>query len=186
MKLGYARVSTDEQHLDLQLEALSDCDLTFTEKQSGAIRDRPVLTEVIELLSEGDTLVVWRLDRLGRSLSHLIELVENFKAEKISLVSITENIDTTTPTGELIFHIFGAMAQFERQLTQQRCTAGIAAAKNRGVHCGRPLTPSGKIQAIAQLVSTGEAVAEACRKVGVDKSTYYRHKKRQSIATAVA
>jgi DNA invertase Pin-like site-specific DNA recombinase len=178
MKIGYARISSEEQNLDLQLEALKDCDLIFEEIESGAVRSRPILSQALDKLSSGDTLVVWRLDRLGRSLSHLIELVESLKERSISFQSLNENIDTTSAAGELIFHIFGAIAQFERQLIRQRCQAGLKAAKSRGVHCGRPRTARGKLQAISQLIQTGESVAEACRKVGVDKSTYYRHKKR--------
>lgn len=187
MKIGYARISTGEQHLNLQLDALNECcDVVFHEIESGAVCERPTLNEALDQLSSEDTLIVWRLDRLGRSLKHLIELIESLKLRGISFKSLTENIDTTTASGELTFHIFGAIAQFERQLMKQRCKAGMKAAKSRGVHCGRPTVGLGKLQAITQLVSGGESVAEACRKVGIDKSTYYRHKKRQALATSVA
>ncbi|MEB3282370.1 MAG: recombinase family protein [Lyngbya sp.] len=186
MKIGYARISTGEQNLNLQLDSLRDCDLVFQEIESGAVCERPILKKAIAKISPGDVLVVWRLDRLGRSLKHLVELVELLKLKGIAFKSLSENIDTTNATGELVFHFFAALAQFERSLIKERCQAGLQAAKSRGVHCGRPQTPAGKLQAIAKLVQTGESVASACRQVGVDKSTYYRNKKRQGSATLVA
>lgn len=185
MKIGYARVSTDDQSLGLQLDALlaAGCDKIFQETVSGAKCDRQILTECLAALSPGDILVVWRLDRLGRSLKHLIDLVEQLKDRGVGFTSLTESIDTTSPTGELIFHIFAALAQFERQLIRQRCSAGMQAAMARGQHCGRPQTAAFKIQAVDQLLTAGDSVASACLKVGINKSTYYRLKKRLPFAT---
>lgn len=186
MKIGYARVSSEDQNLGLQFDALTaaGCDRIFEEKESGAKCDREILAECLAALSPGDILVVWRLDRLGRSLKHLIDTVEKLKTRNIGFNSLTESIDTTSPTGELIFHIFAALAQFERQLIRQRCSAGMKAAMARGQHCGRPQTATFKIQAVEQLIMAGDSVAIACLKVGINKSTYYRLKKRLPFATA--
>nr|MDP9473904.1 recombinase family protein [Chloroflexota bacterium] len=128
MDIGYARVSTGEQTLDLQLDALTKagCGKVFTETASGAKADRPVLEEVLAYVRSGDTLVVWRLDRLGRSLPHLIETVAALRERGIGFKSLTEQIDTTTPGGKLIFHVFGALAEFERDLIRERTHAGLA------------------------------------------------------------
>ncbi|MBA2598978.1 MAG: recombinase family protein, partial [Chloroflexia bacterium] len=140
MDIGYARVSTGEQTLDLQLDALTKagCGKVYRETASGAKADRPVLEEVLGYLRNGDTLVVWRLDRLGRSLKHLIEVVAALAARGIGFKSLTEQIDTTTPGGKLIFHVFGALAEFERDLIRERTQAGLAAARARGRLGGRP------------------------------------------------
>jgi len=140
MKIGYARVSTDDQNLDLQLEALraAGCVKVFTDHGvSGSTFSRPGLDEVLDVLKAGDTLVVWRLDRLGRSIKKLIELVETLGKRKIQFVSITECIDTTSAGGTLLFHIMAALAQFERSLIGERTRAGMRAAKARGQHVGR-------------------------------------------------
>src|ERR687894_1039466 len=146
MDIGYARVSTGEQTLDLQLDALqaAGCGKVYTETASGAKADRPVLDEVLSYLRGGDTLVVWRLDRLGRSLQHLIEVVAQLAVRGIGFKSLTEQIDTTTPGGKLVFHVFGALAEFERDLTRERTHAGLAAARARGRQGGRPsvMTPA--------------------------------------------
>lgn len=183
MKVGYARISTDDQKLHLQLDALTvaGCEKIFEETQSGANRERPVLRECLFNLKEGDSLVVWRLDRLGRSLPHLLEIVEDLKFRKIKFTSLSESIDTSTAMGELIFHIFAALAQFERQNTRERSLAGIRAAQDRGVHCGRARTAEYKIEAVDQLViNSGESVASACLKVGISRATYYRLKQEKS------
>ncbi|QCP51601.1 recombinase family protein [Trinickia violacea] len=140
MRIGYARVSTDDQNLDLQLAALkaAGCDHVFTDQGiSGAKFCRPGLERAMAALSQGDTLVVWRLDRLGRSLSKLIELVDDLGAKCIQFASLTESIDTTSPGGTLLFHIMAALAQFERSLIGERTRAGMLAAKARGQHVGR-------------------------------------------------
>src|SRR5687767_7427728 len=140
MQLGYARVSTDEQTLDLQRDALTaaGCTRLFTDTASGAKAERPGLTEALDHLRAGDTLVVWRLDRLGRSLGHLIETIRGLEQRGIGFKSLTESIDTTTSGGTLIFHIFGALAEFERELIRERTHAGLAAARARGRRGGRP------------------------------------------------
>src|SRR4051812_34276607 len=142
MDIGYARVSTGEQTLDLQLDALttSGCGKVYQETASGAKADRPVLEDVLSYLRGGDTLVVWRLDRLGRSLQHLIEVVAVLAERGIGFKSITEQIDTTTPGGKLIFPVFGALAEFERDLIRERTQAGLQAARARGRKGGRPRT----------------------------------------------
>lgn len=138
--IGYARVSTTEQNLDLQVDALNaaGCKKVYKDMMSGAKADRPGLEDALDYLREGDTLVVWRLDRLGRSLQHLIETVNKLESRNIGFKSLTEQIDTTTPSGKLIFHIFGALAEFERNLIRERTTAGLKAAKARGRLGGRP------------------------------------------------
>ena len=134
MEIGYARVSTGEQTLDLQMDALrsAGCGKIFQETASGAKADRPVLAEVLSYLRAGDTLVVWRLDRLGRSLQHLIAVIAQSAERGIGFKSVTEQIDTTTSGGKLIFHVFGALAEFERDLIRERTRAGLAAARARG------------------------------------------------------
>jgi len=142
MLIGYARVSTNEQNLDLQRDALLKAGCRekdiFTDKITGTKQERDGLTRALSHLREGDTFVVWRLDRLGRSLKHLIETVTNLHGQNIAFQSITENIDTATATGQLIFHIFGALAEFERNLIRERTIAGLESARARGRLGGRP------------------------------------------------
>ena len=140
MYVGYARVSTQDQTLDLQKDALKKigCTKIFTDTASGAQAERKGLEEALEFLREGDTLVVWRLDRLGRSLKHLIETITNLNKRKIGFQSLTESIDTTTSNGRLIFNIFASLAEFERDLIRERTKAGLAAARARGRVGGRP------------------------------------------------
>ncbi|MBW4542036.1 MAG: recombinase family protein [Myxacorys chilensis ATA2-1-KO14] len=145
MQIGYERVSTDDQNLALQHDALQNagCERIFTDKMSGAKADRPGLKQAFSYAREGDTLVVWRLDRLGRSLKDLIALVEELESRQIGLRSLQESIDTTTSGGKLIFHMFGALAEFERNLIRERTQAGLQAARARGRQGGRQqkLTP---------------------------------------------
>src|SRR5262249_38587318 len=142
MLIGYARVSTHEQNLDLQRDALRKAGVSaknlYTDKITGTKENRPGLEQALSHLREGDTLVVWRLDRLGRSLKHLIETVTALHAQGVAFQSITENIDTSNATGKLVFHIFGALAEFERNLIRERSIAGLAAARARGRKGGRP------------------------------------------------
>src|SRR6476661_2286544 len=140
MLVGYARVSTTEQTLDLQKDALEQigCTKIYSDVVSGAKAERKGLQEALEYVREGDTLVVWRLDRLGRSLKHLIETVTKLKEQNIAFQSLTESINTVTATGQLIFHIFGALAEFERNLIRERTIAGLEAARARGRLGGRP------------------------------------------------
>jgi DNA invertase Pin-like site-specific DNA recombinase len=140
MLIGYARVSTDDQNLDLQRDALKQagCEQIFTDHISGTKAERPGLTDALSHLRDGDTLVVWRLDRLGRTLPHLIETVNGLQNRGIGFKSLTESIDTTTSGGKLIFHIFGALAEFEREIIRERTNAGLSAARARGRKGGRP------------------------------------------------
>ena len=146
MRIGYARVSTQEQNLDLQKDALkrAGCKKIIEDIASGKTENRPGLDRVRELLREGDVLVVWRLDRLGRSLKHLIELMTELEQKKIGFQSLQESIDTTSPGGKLIFHMFGALAEFERNLIRERTRAGLDAARARGRKGGRPKKLSGR------------------------------------------
>src|SRR5215213_2883338 len=179
MDIGYARVSTGEQTLDLQLDALktSGCGKVYRETASGAKADRSVLEEVLSYLRKGDTLVVWRLDRLGRSLKHLIEVVAALAERGIGFKSLTEQIDTTTPGGKLIFHVFGALAEFERDLIRERTHAGLAAARARGRLGGRPrkLTDPKQLELARSLYAGGQIdVATICRTLGISRATLYR------------
>lgn len=180
MKIGYARVSTIDQNLDLQLDALKKlgCDHIYEEKASGKNKDRPELTHCLKSLRSGDTLVVWRLDRLGRSLQDLIHIVKTIESAGIAFVSISENIDTTTATGKLMFHFFGAMAEFERNLIQERTQAGLAAARARGRVGGRKpvLTDKQKAQAKAMMSDKSLTIADIANTLGVSRSTLYRAK----------
>jgi DNA invertase Pin-like site-specific DNA recombinase len=138
--LGYARVSTGDQRPDLQVDALkaAGCYRVFVDTASGALAARPALDQVLDQLRPGDTLVVWRLDRLGRSLHHLVDTVAALADRGVGFRSLQESIDTTTPGGKLVFHVFAALAEFERDLTRERTTAGMAAARARGRKGGRP------------------------------------------------
>jgi DNA invertase Pin-like site-specific DNA recombinase len=179
MEIGYARVSTGEQTLDLQLDALSKagCGKVSTETASGAKADRPVLDEVLSYLRAGDTLVVWRLDRLGRSLQHLIEVVAQLAVRGIGFKSLTEQIDTTTSGGKLVFHVFGALAEFERDLIRERTQAGLAAARARGRTGGRPkkLADPKQLELARALYAGGQTdIATICRTLGISRATLYR------------
>jgi DNA invertase Pin-like site-specific DNA recombinase len=178
MEIGYARVSTGEQTLNLQLDALaSRCGRVFEETASGAKAERTVLKETLAYARPGDTLVVWRLDRLGRSLEHLIETVTELERRGIGFKSLTEQIDTTTPGGKLVFHVFGALAEFERDLIRERTNAGLAAARARGRTGGRPKKLADpKTLALARtLYADGQTdVATICRTLGISRATLYR------------
>lgn len=182
MFVGYARVSTLEQTLDLQRDALerAGCERQLSDTASGATTSRPGLDEALAYLRAGDTLVVWRLDRLGRSLRHLIETVTALEARGIGFRSVTEQIDTTTPGGKLIFHVFGALAEFERDLIRERTQAGLRAARARGRLGGRPRVAAladPRRLALAQRLydDSVTSVAEICRTLGVSRSTLYRY-----------
>lgn len=181
MKIGYARVSTLEQHLDLQLDALkkAGCRKIITDEISGSVADRPGLKKLQEELREGDTMVVWRLDRLGRSLKHLIEWINKLQVLGIGFESIQESITTATSTGQLIFHIFGALAEFERNLIRERTKAGLAAARARGRLGGRPKQLDfSKRKLLLKLYSNREhTVQEICQIMGISKPTLYQYLK---------
>lgn len=179
MDIGYARVSTGDQKLDLQLDALSaaGCDRYFSDVASGARAERKGLAEALEYVRAGDTLVVWRLDRLGRNLGHLIETVNALQARGIQFRSLVENIDTGTPTGQLIFHIFGALAQFERELIRERVQAGLVAARARGRKGGRPsrLSPKQAQQAQRLYDDPSNSIEEISKTLHIGRSTLYRY-----------
>jgi DNA invertase Pin-like site-specific DNA recombinase len=177
--VGYARVSTLDQNPELQLDALkaSGCGKLFVEKASGAKEDRPQLLAALDYLREGDTLVVWKLDRLARSMKQLIETVDQLKARGIGFRSLTEAIDTTTAAGELFFHIFGALAQFERSIIRERTNAGLKAALARGRKGGRrPKVKEDDIRAALALLNDPQiSVRSAAKRLGLSVSTLYRH-----------
>jgi DNA invertase Pin-like site-specific DNA recombinase len=179
MLIGYARVSTDEQNLDLQLSALKNagCEQTYTDKVSGTKANRPGLTEALSHLREGDTLVVWRLDRLGRSLRHLIDTVTDLQERGIEFKSITEAIDTRTSGGKLVFHIFGALAEFEREIIRERTKAGLSAARARGKNGGRLKALTDKqVEMLRQLAADrNRSVQEICKTLGISRRTFYRY-----------
>ena len=176
MKIGYARVSTNDQDTQLQIDALTaaGCERIYQETQSGAKQDRLELQQCLKSLRAGDLLIVWKLDRLGRSLQHLIELVTDLESRQIGFQSLTENIDTTSPTGKLIFHIFGSLAEFERGLIRERVIAGLAAAKKKGTKFGRPeaLNEADKDMALAMFNGGATKIAIA-RHFKVTRQTIY-------------
>src|SRR5437763_10893667 len=180
MLIGYARVSTQDHTLNLQKDALEKigCSKIFTDTISGATTERKGLEEALEYVRAGDNLVVWKLDRLGRSLKHLIETITNLNNRKIGFKSITENIDTTTSGGKLVFHIFGALAEFERDIIRERTNAGLQAARARGRLGGRPKaktldTP--KKVAIAQHLYNEKTnnISDICKTLHISRSTLY-------------
>ena len=179
MLVGYARVSTQDQNPDLQLDALAaaGCEKVFTEKRSGAAQDRPELAAALAYIREGDTLVVWKLDRLARSMKQLIETVEQLDGRGIGFRSLTEAIDTTTAGGRLVFHIFGALAEFERSIIRERTRAGLDAARSRGRLGGRPrkLSDADVKAARALLADPTITVTDVARRLGVSPATLYRH-----------
>ncbi len=182
MQLGYARVSTEEQTLNLQLDALkaARCERVFTDRVSGAKAERPGLQQALDQLRAGDTLVVWRLDRLGRSLPHLIETVTTLAERGVGFKSVTESIDTTNTGGRLIFHIFGALAEFERDLIRERTRAGLTAARARGRKGGHPrvksLADPTQLALAQRLYAAKETpVGELARMFKVSRATFYRY-----------
>ena len=179
MKIGYARVSTNEQDLDLQLDALKNtgCEKIFQDVASGANTERPGLDDALQHLREGDTLVVWKLDRLGRSLRHLIDVVTSLNDDGVFFLSLQESIDTSSSSGKLIFHVFGALAEFERDLIRERTLAGLAAARARGRVGGRPrIMDANKLSmAKALLADESNSISEICKILGVSRSTYYNY-----------
>jgi DNA invertase Pin-like site-specific DNA recombinase len=177
--VGYARVSTWDQNPDLQVDALTEigCTRIFTDHASGTRTDRPQLAAALDYARPGDTLVVWRLDRLGRSLRHLVETVSGFEERGIGFRSLNGDIDTTTSNGRLVFHIFCALAEFERDLLVDRTQAGLAAARARGKVAGRKPKLSADQVAVAQrLHKDGKHnISEIAKVLGVSRATIYRH-----------
>src|SRR3954469_15250904 len=179
MLIGYARVSTDDQNLDLQRDALTKagCEQIYTDRISGIKAERKGLTDALSHLRSGDTLVVWRLDRLGRSLRHLIDTVTALQDQGIGFKSLQENIDTTTSGGKLVFHIFGALAEFEREIIRERTNAGLQAARSRGRNGGRPKKLTRKqIEMLQHLAADKKhSVKEICQTLGIGRTVFYRY-----------
>ena len=177
--IGYARVSTLEQDASLQHDALaaSGCERIFTDHASGALEERVELARALDHLRAGDTLVVWRLDRLGRSLRHLVDTVTALEGRGVGFRSVTESIDTTRPTGKLVFHVFAALAEFERELIRERTRAGLRAARARGRNGGRPLVMSAEKLSMARAMyeSREHTTAKIAEVLGVSRATLYRH-----------
>jgi DNA invertase Pin-like site-specific DNA recombinase len=179
MLLGYARVSTDGQDHAMQLDALraAGCGKLFVETASGTRTDRPELAKALEQVRKGDVLVVWRLDRLARSLRHLIDIADDLNRRGVALKSITENIDTTTPSGRFMFNILGALSSMEREIIVERTRAGLQAAAKRGRRGGRPAAlDEAKIRAARAMLASGNMSAiEVAQQLGCAASTLYRH-----------
>lgn len=177
-RIGYARVSTLEQDEALQHDALTraGCQRIFTDKASGKLEHRPALDALREQLRSGDTVVVWRLDRLGRSLRHLIDTIQDLEGQGVAFLSLTESIDTSNPGGKLVFHVFGALAEFERDLIRERTIAGLQAARARGRTGGRPTVWTTEKLAVARdMYARGDHdVASIARVVGVSRASVYR------------
>ena len=177
MVFGYSRVSTTDQDQALQEDALTKAgvDQIFTDTASGAKTSRPALDELLSKLRPGDTVVVWRLDRLGRSLRHLIDVFSDLESKGVAIRSLTESLDTSTPGGRLIFHVFGALAEFERDLIRERTNAGLVAARARGRTGGRPsVWTAEKLQTAQDLLAQGTDIATVSRILGVSRASIYR------------
>jgi DNA invertase Pin-like site-specific DNA recombinase len=177
MRIGYARISTDDQTLDLQRDALkrAKCRQVYEERASGKSSERPQLDACLKSLREGDTLVVWRLDRLGRSLPDLVRIVSECEERKVQFESLTEKIETRSPAGRLVFHVFAALAEFERNLIRERTFAGLKAARARGRKGGRPPKLNSKdLKTIRTLLRTELPVSEIATRFGIARSTLYR------------
>lgn len=179
MLIGYARVSTTDQDLALQIEALTraGCERLFTDKASGAKTDRPGLNEALAFARAGDTLVIWKLDRLGRSIRGLIELAAGLSARNVDFRSLTDGFDTATPSGRLLFHILASVAEMERELVKERTIAGLVAARARGGTGGgrKPAMTAEKIDIARKLLAAGDRPAKIAKLLQVGLSTFYRH-----------
>ena len=179
MLVGYARVSTHDQNIDLQKDELAKagCQRIFCDIISGVKSERTGLNEAINYVREGDVLVVWKLDRLGRSLKHLINIVSELEKQKIGFKSLRENIDTTSSGGRLIFHVFGALAEFERELIKERTCAGLLAARSRGKKGGRPKIMDAKKIAMAKTLYNDKknSIGDICKTLKISKPTLYRY-----------
>lgn len=188
MKIGYARVSTQDQNLQLQTDALkaAGCEKIIAEKISGAAKERPQLEAMIEYLRKDDVVVVWKLDRLGRSLRHLVETVHRFQEKGVGLLSLNDPIDTTTASGRLIFGVFASLAEFERELIRERTRAGLEAARARGRMGGRPkgLSKDAQRKAIVAEILYKErklSVSEIAKELSVGKATLYRYLRHRNV-----
>ena len=188
MKIGYARVSTLEQNLNLQLDALQNagCEKIYRETISGVKTDRPELTKLLNNLRKDDILIVWKLDRLGRSLKHLVDLIGDLMGKGVALKSLNDPIDTTTSQGRLVFNIFASLAEFERDLIRERTLAGLTAARARGHKGGRPKGIPKKAEATVYAAETlykeGKlTVRQICEKLGIAKGTLYNYLKSRNV-----
>jgi DNA invertase Pin-like site-specific DNA recombinase len=178
MKIGYARVSTTNQSLNPQTDPLSEagCEKLFTDVASGARTQRPGLDKAISFCRKGDILIVWKLDRMGRSMSHLIEMIQELEKKGVGFQSLTEKIDTTNAEGRLIFHLFGALAEFERDLIRERVQAGLKSVRTRGRNGGRPgVSEETKAMAKTLLADKSLSIKQICDRLGIAKSTLYKH-----------
>ena len=188
MKIGYARVSTRDQHLDLQLDALkrAGCERIYQDVASGAKTTRPALDELLAQLRAGDVVVIWKLDRMGRSLKHLVELVGDLMTRKVGLLSLNDPVDTTNAQGRLVFNIFASLAEFERELIRERTNAGLAAARARGRVGGRPKGLPVQAEATAMAVETlyrerHLSVNAIAKKLHIAKSTLYSYLRHRGV-----
>ncbi len=191
MKIGYARVSTKDQNVDLQLDALqkAGCGKIFQEVVSGARAERPVLKQLLDTLRPGDVLVIWKLDRLGRSLKHLVELINNLREQDIGLQSLNDPIDTATPQGRLSFNLFASLAEFERDLIRERTQAGLSAARARGRNGGRPKGLSEQAEVTARAAETlyierQLSVRQIAHKLGISKTTLYKYLRHRGVSVS--
>lgn len=179
MKIGYARVSTTDQNLDLQFDALKKarCDKIYQDVASGSKTKRDGLNKILSFVRKGDTLVVWKLDRLGRSLRHLINIVNRLNDRGVYFMSLQEKIDTTSPGGKLVFHVFGALAEFERDIIRERTLAGLHAARARGRVGGRKrIMDEKKIRMAKTLMADPKTkIKDVCAALGISRATLYRH-----------
>lgn len=188
MLIGYARISTSNQNLDLQIDALqkAGCEKIFQDQMSGSLINRPALDLLLKEIRKGDVLVIWKLDRLGRSFKDLINLVNALLEKGIGLKSLNDPIDTTTPQGRLIFNIFGSLAEFERELIKERTIAGLEAARARGKKGGRPEGLSKKAMATAHsaelLYKEGRlSVSEICEQLAITRATFYKYLRSRNV-----
>ena len=189
MKIGYARVSTKDQNLDLQKDALkkAGCKKIYSEQVSGAKIERKQLDELIKQVRKGDMIIVWKLDRLGRSLRDLVNLISKFQEIEVGFKSLQDNIDTTTPTGKLTFHLFAALAEFERDIISERTKAGLASARARGRKGGRPKGLSKQAQNKARLAESlykekELSIKEICDYLSISKPTFYRYLRHRKVS----
>lgn len=177
MLIGYSRISTNDQSLDSQIDKLKQygCEKIYTDIMSGSKSERPQLNEMIEYAREGDTIVVYRLDRLGRGLKDLINLITIFELKKVNFKSLTENIDTTTSTGKLIFHIAGAFAEFERNIIRERTKAGLESARARGRKGGRPKKINDNLIRLAKTMHANKEISinDIVKNLGVSRATFF-------------
>ena len=184
--IGYCRVSTSEQNSELQTDALTKagCERIFSDIASGSKAERPGLIDALQYARSGDTIVVWRLDRLGRSLKHLLDLINDFKNRNIQFQSIQENLDTSTTGGQLVFHVFAALAEFEHSLIRDRTNAGLKAAQDRGHFGGRPkVFNDEKVKrARSLMMEYGLSAKEISRQFGISRATLYRYLSKSSIS----